>query len=341
MKIVYDSAGSVKVEESTEIAQPGPTQVCVDVSYVGICGTDLHIFHGNMDHRVKPPSVIGHEAAGVISAIGSDVTTVAPGQRVTVIPLDKCGECAACLDGNGHICYRLNFIGVDSVGAMQTTWLVDESALVALPEGMDTRTGALSEPVAVAVHDVRRSGIESGQQVLIVGGGPIGFLIGLLARNKGNDVTIVETNPARRELLTAAGIRSVDAPATAEDLIAELTDGRGFDYSFEVSGAPAGMDLALQGLKARGVLTLVAIYPQPVPVSLHRVFWREITIVGARVYERQDFEEAVALLGNGAIPVEQVITSTVPAADVQQAFGLLEAGGAVMKVLVAINEGVN
>src|SRR3954464_10647680 len=148
--------GDARIEtRSADAAPPGAGEVRIRVAYVGLCGTDLHILHGNMDARVAMPLVFGHEVSGTIDAVGDDVTGWAVGDTVTVMPLDWDGTCPACLAGNQHVCQHLNFIGIDSPGSLQELWNVPADVLVALPAGLRLDHAALVEPVAVAVHDVR------------------------------------------------------------------------------------------------------------------------------------------------------------------------------------------
>ena len=147
---------------------PGPGEVRIDVAFTGICGTDLHILHGDMDQRVTVPAVLGHEMSGRIAEIGPGVNTWSVGDPVTVMPLEWCGTCPACLAGHQHICQRLIFVGIDSPGAMQSSWTVPSRILVRLPDEISLRDAALVEPTAVAVHDVRRGQLMPGEQVLVV-----------------------------------------------------------------------------------------------------------------------------------------------------------------------------
>ena len=316
---------------------PAPGQVQIEVAYVGICGTDLHIKHGDMDGRVSIPAPIGHEMSGVVASIGEGVTSVRVGDQVTVMPLKWCGECPACRAGNQHVCQKLVFVGIDSAGAMQQLWTVDESIVVPLPAALPLKDGALVEPVAVAVHDVRRARVASGDSVLVVGGGPIGLLIALVARARGADVLISEPNQFRRAVAERQGLRTVD-PLTNDvlELVETWTAGAGTDVAFEVSGAPQGLLSATSSLRVRGRLVVVAIHSGPVPMDLFRVFWRELEVVGARVYERPDFEEAVLLLAEGSIPAADLISAVEPLARTEAAFDALEAGAEIVKVLIDV-----
>src|SRR4051812_47647310 len=323
------------VVEERDARPPGPGEVQIAVAYVGICGTDLHIKHGAMDARVTLPAVIGHEMSGTVAAVGDGVTDWRPGDHVTVMPLDWCGTCAACRAGHQHVCQNLVFVGIDAAGARQQSGRVREGLLARLPEGLALDQAALAEPVAVAVHDVRRARLSAGERALVVGGGPIGLLIASVAASEGADVLVSEPNPFRRAVAEGLGLATIDP--VGEDVEAEVeawTDGAGADVAFEVSGSAPGLRAATHAVRVRGRLVVVAIHSQPVPVDLFRVFWRELELIGARVYERPDFERAVELLAVGAIPGARLISAVEPLERTPEAFAALEGGADVVKVLI-------
>ena len=329
--------GDGRVEASPyEPTPPAPGEVQIAVAYTGLCGTDLHIVHGNMDARVSTPLTFGHEMSGTIAALGAGVTGWAVGDPVTVMPHDWDGTCPACLAGNTHICQNLNFIGIDSPGSLQGLWNVPERTLVRLPEGLRLDHAALVEPVAVAVHDVRRADLAPGQKAVVIGGGPIGVLIASVAREFGGEVAVIELDANRRAQIAAMGFETLDPRETDQVAwVEEWTGGAGADVVFEVSGAAAAVLGATALAKVRGTIVVVAIHPTPREINLQRVFWRELSILGARVYQRQDFETAVELVARGAIPSDVLITSIVPLSATQDAFADLEAGRA-MKILVDV-----
>ncbi|MCC6495521.1 MAG: alcohol dehydrogenase catalytic domain-containing protein [Propionibacteriaceae bacterium] len=332
---VYTGDERLTVVDS-EPETPGAGCVRVRVAYVGICGTDLHILHGAMDARVTMPAVIGHEMSGVVDAIGEGVTGWVVGDPVTVMPLQWDGTCPACRAGNNHVCQQLNFIGIDTPGALQEFWNVPAETLLALPAGVSLQAAALAEPTAVAVHDVYRSNLEAGDHVVVIGGGPIGVLIATVARSRGAEIVVFELDARRRELIEGLGFtaldpREVDQAAWVNSWTAEA----GADVVFEVSGAAAAVLAATDLVRVDGTLVVVAIHPKPREVNLQRVFWRELRLVGARVYRREDFEVAIEMIANGAIPTEALITRVVPLMDLQTAFALT-ASGAAMKVLVEV-----
>lgn len=330
-------AGDRKIEiVDAEVQPPADGEVTIRVAYNGICGTDLHIVQGHMDSRVAMPAVIGHEMSGVISAVGPNVDSLAPGQPVTVMPLRWCGECASCLAGHQHICQRLDFVGIDSPGALQEQWTVPASLVVPLPEGISLEHAALVEPLAVAVHDVRRSRLAAGETAVVIGGGPIGQLIAVVARATGAEVILAEPDAARRAFAAQQGAIVVDPiEGDLAAAVEERTSGAGADVVFEVAGTRGTALDATSHARTRGRVVFVAIHPEPVPVDLHRIFWRELEVLGARVYEREDFERAVELLASGAVPADALITRVVPLDDTSEAFEALLSASA-MKILVDV-----
>ena len=233
-----------------------------------------------------------------------------------------------------HVCHNLALFGIDSPGSLQERWNVPAHTLVALPKDMPLSHAALVEPTAVAVHDVRRGDVQRGDKVVVIGGGPIGVLIAFVAREMGAEPMVIEIDEQRLATVSGLGFRTLNPSATdQEGAVNEWTDGAGADVVFEVSGSSAAVLSATALAKVRGRIVVVAIHPLPREIDLQRVFLRELTIVGARVYERDDFVPAVDLLSGGAIPADLLITDIVPLRQTQRAFAELEAGRA-MKILI-------
>ena len=334
----YEGNQKIRIGECAP-APPGPGQAQIRVSHCGLCGTDLHVFHGKMDHRVTFPQVIGHETSGTIEAIGEGVTGFAPGDRVTVRPLDPCGICPACRAGHSHICHKLKFIGIDAPGALQGLWTVPAHTLHRLPDALSLEQGALVEPVAVACHDVRMGEVKKGEFAVVQGGGPIGILIALVARSKGARVAISEVNPFRLKLAAELGLRAVNArEIDLVEFVAAETGGAGADVVFEVSGSAAGAELMTKLPRTRGRIVVVAIFGEQPRIDLFRFFWRELRLCGARVYEPQDFDEAIGLAASGVLPLARLITGVLPLDGLEAGFRQMESGGEAMKLLVKCAE---
>lgn len=337
MKAVeYRGSQTFEVAQHEEVP-PAPGEVQVAVSYVGLCGTDLHVYLGDMDQRVGENAVIGHEMSGRVAALGEGVTGFEVGAPVTVLPTRFCGECRACKAGNSNVCYNMDFIGLDSPGALQERWNVPASLVVPLDGSVSLRDAALIEPLTVAVHDVRRAKLQAGESVLVVGGGPIGILISLVAQAAGGDVLLSEPEATRRKAAEDLGIPTIDP--VNEDLSAAVDakaeGGFGADVVFEVSGSAAGIDSAVENLSARGRLIQVAIHARKREVDLHRFFWRELEMYGARLYHKEDMVGAADLIRDGKVPAEKLITSVAPMEKTTEAFAELREGNA-MKILVSV-----
>jgi 2-desacetyl-2-hydroxyethyl bacteriochlorophyllide A dehydrogenase len=218
---------------------------------------------------------------------------------------------------------------------MQQRWTVPASTLIRLPDSLPLDRAALVEPTAVAVHDVGRAEVAEGEKVVVVGGGPVGILIALVARAAGAEVRVAELSAHRRLLAEELGLTAWNpADDDVPELVRQWTEDAGADVAFEVSGAAGGVNTAVDVLGVRGRLCLVAIHPRPREVNLHRFFWRELTLIGARLYDRSDFEKAVTLVADGTIPAERLISKVVPLTQAPAAFEALEGGGDVMKILV-------
>jgi 2-desacetyl-2-hydroxyethyl bacteriochlorophyllide A dehydrogenase len=334
----YQGNQTIRIGACVPVA-PAPGQVQIQVSHCGICGTDLHIFHGKMDRRVQKPLVMGHEMSGTIAALGDGVQGFAVGDRVTVRPLDQCGSCPACRAGHQHICQRLKFIGIDSPGAFQGLWTVPAHTLHRLPAALSMAQGALIEPLAVACHDVRLGGVKEGEYAVVQGCGPIGALVAAVAKAAGARVLVSEVNPFRLELARELGVEAVNPLETdLVELVTEQTGGAGADVVFEVSGSPAGAEMMTKLPRTRGRIVVVAIFAEAPKVELFKFFWRELKMIGARVYEREDFDKAIQLAASGTLPLERLITRICPLEELESGLRQMERGGEAMKILVKCSE---
>ena len=274
-------------------APPKRGEVGVRIAYCGICGTDMHVFHGNMDARVGFNRIIGHEMSGVVAAIGEGNSCFSIGQKVVVRPLDHCGDCPACIAGHEHICHNLKFLGLDTDGALQEVWNVPAHTLHELPADLRLDHAALIEPFAVACHDVRLSGVRNDENVVVIGGGPIGILVAVVAREAGGRVVVSEVNPHRLDVASKLGFDAVN-PAEI-DLASEIhgrTGGKGADVVFEVSGTQSGVDAMTAVAATRGRIVMVAIHAKRPQIDLFQFFWRELRLLGARVYEPEGLRQS-------------------------------------------------
>lgn len=317
-----------------EIEQPAEGEVRIKVAYVGVCGTDVHIYHGMMDKRVKMPLTIGHEMSGIVDAVGEGVVGFEPGEKVVVRPLDNRGEKPSD-KGISHICEDLKFIGIDSPGAMQQYWNVPDFTLHKLGAETDLKLAALIEPLAVACHDLRMAELKAGETAVVLGGGPIGMLVAMVAKEKGANVIISEVNKTRIAMATEWGFTAVN-PMEVDlvEFVKGQTENRLADVVFEVSGVQAAVDVMTEVAGIRGRIVMVAIHGQPKSVNLFKFFWKELKLIGARVYEPQDYEEAIELVKQEKLPLQHMITAVKPLTTIQQVFEDIDQQPDGMKVLM-------
>ncbi|WP_299314978.1 alcohol dehydrogenase catalytic domain-containing protein [uncultured Aquimarina sp.] len=317
-----------------EIAIPKEGEVRIKVAYSGVCGTDVHIYHGMMDKRVNIPETIGHEMSGEVDAFGEGVTGYEIGDKVVVRPLDDRGIKPSD-KGFNHICENLKFIGIDSPGSMQQYWNVPSFTLHKLKAETDLKLAALIEPLSVAVHDVRLSELKPGETAVVLGGGPIGLLVAIVAKDIGANVIISEVNPVRINKAKELGFDTV-SPLDSDlvQYVKNKTEERLADVVFEVAGVQPALDIMTEVVGIRGRIVMVAIHGEPKPVNLFKFFWKELKLIGARVYEKEDYEKSIQLITNNQLPFEDLITDVQPLTNIQQVFENIDKNPDGLKVLM-------
>jgi (R,R)-butanediol dehydrogenase/meso-butanediol dehydrogenase/diacetyl reductase len=334
--LVYTGPDELEVQDVT-VPEMDVGDVLVRVKYAGICGTDLHLWHGGMA-AVVPPVVIGHEVIGEVEAPDDPSARFSPGDRVAVEPLWTCGKCRACREGHGHVCRRLRVLGVHANGGAAEYMHVPAGRLHRIPSELSWEAAACTEPTAVAVHMTRRARIAVGDVVLVLGGGPIGFLVANVARAAGaSRVLVSEMSQPRLDLCRRAGLEVIDARSQDPvDVIRSQTDDEGADVVVEAVGHPSTVATMVQAARVRGTVLVGGLSATPSPVDLATVIFKELTLVGSRVYESRDFETALALLGSGRVDASSLVTRVVPLERaVTDAFEVLRDSRDEMKVLLA------
>ena len=314
---------------------PGPGEALLRVLRVGICGTDLHIFQGHLDHRVPRGGIIGHETFAEVAdaPAGSGFRT---GDRVVVEPVVRCGECRACRMGASYLCYRLKVLGVDLPGGMREYYPVGTEHLLKVPDTLGDDAAAVIEPLAVATHDVTRAGVKRGDRVLVFGGGPIGTLIGLVCRERGAEVVVSEINEFRLGLLGTLGLSTLGPGRDPVKFVNDWTEGVGVDVAFEVTGNANAVRVMTDVVRVWGTVSIVAIHSEPMAVNLYPMFARELTMHGSRLYTRAAWEEAIRLASTGAVPLAPLVSRKIPLEALTEGMQAALSGSPVMKVLVEL-----
>lgn len=324
----FHGRGDIRVEDVPD-PQVGPGQVEVTVDWCGICGTDLHEFlegpifipPEGAPHPITGsalPVVMGHEFAGVVSAVGSGATGVREGDRVAVEPYYVCGECVACAAGRYNICRKLGFIGLSGQdGGFAERCVVDARWVHPLGD-LPTDVGALVEPLAVGYHAVRLSGLRPGGTAAVFGAGPIGLVTTAALKAAGaGRVIVVEPAAARKTKAVGAGADEVLDPGGADvpDAIRDLTDGAGADVAFECAGVDAVLAAAIGSVRPGGTVVNVAIWGHVPQVAMNELVFSEVNVIGSLAY-CGDHADTIALLRDGTVDAEQFITGRIGLADI-------------------------
>ncbi|KPM52153.1 hypothetical protein ACG83_32110 [Frankia sp. R43] len=328
----------------------GPGEVLLRPLFTGLCGSDLHMWHGGTGMSAGPLT-LGHEFSAEVVEVGPDVddprvatAQLRPGALVSVEPMWTCGHCGPCRAGSYNLCRNMVWHGLsDRAGALAELTVVRPGMVHVLPEGLDAVQGALIEPLAVAHHAVSRCGDIAGGSALVLGAGPVGIAAALDLVARGVERLIVsEPSKVRRAAVTTvlaavgAGTASVVDPAETDpaELAKELTKGEGVDCVVDAAGVEPAFQAGLSALRPGGTLVTVATYLKPVSLHPLLTMLSELDVRASLGY-RGDFPPVVDLMAAGAFPVDGWVRQ-VPLPDVAGAFELLDAG-ADIKLLVDVS----
>jgi (R,R)-butanediol dehydrogenase/meso-butanediol dehydrogenase/diacetyl reductase len=333
---VLKGPGRIEIEQ-VPVPALADDEVLVGIDLCGICGSDIHMV---LEGWGQPGSWQGHEWIGTVAAVGASVADWQPGDLVVGGPTVRCGDCSMCRAGRPSLCSGRDTPGIGpEQGAFATFKAAPAAELLRPPAGLDRRAAALTEPLAVALHGITRSGVAAGQRALVLGAGPIGALTIAALRALGvDDVVAVEPTPARQALAAAVGATSVRHPADlVVPSIAEpgLVVDDAVDVVLECSGKGAAMEAGLAQLVRGGTMVLVGAGMDQPRFDPNRILLNEVVVTGAFTYDRDGFDRALALLASGRIPTEALLEpGEVPLDGLLDAMRGLADGRLAGKVLV-------
>jgi 2-desacetyl-2-hydroxyethyl bacteriochlorophyllide A dehydrogenase len=289
--------------------------------------------------RAKAPLVMGHEFAGEIVEINSSEihSDLAVGDKVTVYPLLVCGQCWACKNGVSHVCRDLKLIGIDRDGAFAEFVNVPLDLIFRYPEELTYDQGALIEPLAVAVHAVEMAGETDWQTAVVIGSGPIGLLVALCLRHAGIDTIIIsDINPHRLKRSEKLGLKIFNsAEGDLVDFVNATTRDEGADIVFECAGSSPAALQASALVRPRGKVIVVSTHKEPHAVDLQRINFREITMIGTRVYTRNSYQKALQMIKD--LPFDNLISHRLDIDDAAEGFELMQRPEDVCKVIINTN----
>ncbi len=338
--LVIHAPGDLRVEQ-VPTPELGPDQLLVRVRCGGICGSDLHYYrHGGFGTvRLQEPMVLGHEVAGAIEAVGSNVSRFEAGERIAVSPSRPCGACRYCQQGLQNHCLDMRYYGSAMrtphiQGAFRQQLVVDTHQAHRLADSVSDGEGSMAEPLSVALHAVNRAGPLLGKRVLVTGCGPIGALVVLAARRTGAAeivATDVMPHPLRKVLQIGADA-AVNVAEQPDALERYSADKGSFDVLFEASGNERALTGAFGALRPRGIVVQLGLGGE-MKLPINTIVAKEFDLRGAFRFH-EEFAVAVELLNKGLIDVKPLISATLPYRDSARAFALAGDRAQAMKVLL-------
>ena len=326
--------------DTVPVPQAGPGQVLVKIKRIGICGSDIHVYHGTHPYTSYPVTQ-GHEVSGQVAALGEGVTQFQVGQRVTIEPQVYCGKCYPCTHGKYNLCEHLKVMGFQTTGTASEYFAVDASKVTPLPEGMSYDEGAMLEPLAVTVHAAKRAGDIAGKKVCVLGCGPIGILLVQSLKAFGAaEVMATDVSDYRLELARACGADHVYNTKTCDfgKAMVECFGPDKADVIYDCAGNDITMDQAIQNARKGSVIILVAVYAGLAHCDLAKLNDSELDLNTTMMYRHEDYVDAIRFVSEGKIQLRPLMSKHFAFTDYLAAYEYIDNNKeTTMKVLIDVD----
>jgi L-iditol 2-dehydrogenase len=335
---VMIAPGDIKIRQ-VERPVVGPEDVLIQVKRIGVCGSDIHVYHGTHPYTGYPV-VQGHEVAGVVAEMGENVKDFHAGEQVVFMPQVTCGTCYPCRHGMEHICDKLKVMGFQTNGAAQEFFPVPARQVLKVPASISLDQAAMIEPEAVAVHALSRFGDVCGKKVLVLGAGTIGNLVAQSALAMGAaDVLITDISVYKLEKARQCGISKTVNPVqeNLSDKIQQVFGPDKADVIFECVGVQDTISQAVENARKGSVIVVVGVFGKKPQVDLGLVQDRELTLAGTLMYQKKDYQQAIRLMSEGPLKLDEMITQRFAFDDYLDAYRAIEAlKGDYLKVMIDV-----
>lgn len=322
--VQVQKAHELLIQEVEKPRIENTTDVLVKVKRVGICGSDMHIYHGT-NPLATLPRVVGHEVAGEVVEVGNDVKTIQVGDHVVVEPIRYCGTCYACRKGRPNVCAALSVFGVHEDGGMREWFVLPEKQIHVVDSSLPWDEIVLAEPYTIGAQAIWRGQVEKGDTVLIQGAGPIGICILKMAKLQGATVMITDLNDERLSFAKENGADIV-INASRENIretVTQWTKEEGVNVVIDAVCLPMTFELSVDVVSPAGTVVVLGFDERPAPISQLPITKKEVTIVGSRLQTNQ-FPKVVSLLNERKLTHNGLVTHTFPLEKVQDAFDFVE-----------------
>lgn len=323
------------------VPEVGDDQILVRIMYIGVCGSDIHVYHGKHPFT-KYPVTQGHEVSGEIVALGKGVKGFSVGQRVTIEPQVVCGKCYPCRHGKYNLCEELKVMGFQTTGTASTYFAAPAERVTPIPQTMDFEDGAMIEPLAVAVHAVRRMGDVEGLNVCVIGAGPIGNLVSQVARALGAaKVMVTDVSDYRLSLAKECGADAVYNTTKVDfgDAMVETFGPDKADVIYDCAGNDITMGQAIKYARKGSTIILVAVYAGMANVDLAVLNDHELDLNTTMMYRHEDYVKAIELVGQDKIELKKLQSKVFPFSEYLDAYKFIDANREkTMKVLIDVQD---
>jgi L-gulonate 5-dehydrogenase len=325
----------MEIVELPDPGEPGTCEVVVRPEVVGICGSDFHLFHGELGPLF--PRIQGHELSAVVEQVGPGCRLHA-GERVAVWPVVPCGDCYPCAIGRESVCTNLRLVGIHFDGGLQERLRLPAAQLFPIGD-QDPEVGAFVEPTSIGVRTVARARINQGERVVVLGAGPIGQAVSLVAQERGASVLLVDRIGSRLEHGRAIGAEVVEAVGEAgvRDAVREWAGHAGSPVVVDATGDPAAITSAVELVAAAGRIVVAGISDREVTLPVGAFTQKELDVLGVSCCSANEFAEAVRVVARNRSSVERLITHRYPLERAPEALTYaMEHPAEVMKAVVRV-----
>jgi len=334
---IMTTPGNIEFHDVEIPLKLAPNEVLLKIRRIGVCGSDIHVFHG--EHPATPyPVVQGHEYSATIEAVGNAVSKDKVGLRATARPQLVCGKCNPCLRGQYNACQELKVQGFQAPGVAQEYFVVPEDRLILFPDTMSFEQGAMIEPAAVGAHSTSRSKGLEGKNVVVSGAGTIGNLVAQFAKARGaKKVLITDVSDFKLKKAKECGIED-----TLNILNTPFSEGiqsafgtQGYQVGFEAAGVQASLDALIANVEKGGEVIILGVYAKNPTVNMYFVGEHELNLYGSMMYRHEDYQEAVKMISEGKIMLDPLVSKHFPFEQYLDAYQFIgESGDKVMKVMI-------
>jgi L-iditol 2-dehydrogenase/threonine 3-dehydrogenase len=333
---VMTEPGRIELRE-VDAPRPGTGEILLRIKRIGICGSDIHVWHGKHPFT-SYPVVQGHEYCGVVEQVGPDVDGVKVGMLATARPQLVCGKCGPCRRGDYNVCEQLKVQGFQAPGCAQDFFVTVKERFVPLPENLTLEEAALVEPFSVGAHATARTGNLNGKNMVVFGAGTIGNVVAQVCRVRGaKNILITDLSEFRLEIAQKCGIEYISNASKENfaDAVKRVFGDEGFQFALECAGAQSTLTDAVNNIEKGGRIVILGVFSTPPAIDMAKICEHEISMAGSMMYKHENYQDAAGMIASGKLMTKPLVTKHFPFEEYAQAYKFIDSqGDKTMKVMI-------